>query len=152
MTRNHHFALRRFGASALFGAVALLAGPALAANAASAPGAKYQKERADCEAGRTAQDRATCLREAGAAAQERKRDGLQNTGNPQGNALDRCNNLPAKDKTDCIARAQNAPVVPNQKVTTSGSVAGGGVLKETTTTTPGQTIIIPLPAASGPTK
>ena len=149
MTNDHFSILRRLATPALLGA-ALIAGPALAAGA-SAPGAKYQKERADCEAGRTAQDRATCLREAGAAAQERKRDGLQNTGSPHANALDRCNNVPAKDKADCIARAQNAPVLPNQKVTTSGSVAGGGVLKETTTTTPGQVIVIvPAAPASGP--
>ena len=151
MTKDHQFTLRRLGVAASLGAAGFAAGPALAAGAASAAGT-YQKERADCEAGRTAQDRATCLREAGAAAQERKRDGLQNTGSAQANALDRCTNVPAKDKADCIARAQNAPVQPNQKVTTSGSVAGGGVLKETTTTTPGQIFIIPAPAASAPTK
>ena len=42
--------------------------PAHAADAAaSAAQRTYAKERADCDAGRTAEDRATCLKEAGAA-------------------------------------------------------------------------------------
>ena len=65
--------------------------PAHAADAAASAAAKstYLKERADCEAGRTAQDRATCLKEAGAAEDERKRNRLDDAvadqllGNPR---------------------------------------------------------------------
>ena len=127
--------------------------PARAADTAAQTSAKssYQKERADCEAGRTAEDRATCLKEAGAAQEERKRNRLDNNGSARQNALDRCNALPAKDRPDCIARIEG-PSAPNQKTTTSGSVAGGGVLRETTTTTTGQPTIVIIPggAASAP--
>ena len=60
--------------------------PAHAADSdAAAAKSTYTKERADCEAGRTAEDRATCLREAGAAQQERKRNQLDNTGSARQN-------------------------------------------------------------------
>ena len=127
-------------AAALAGALA--APSAFAADSAAAEAkARYMKERADCEAGRTAEDKATCLKEAGAAQGERKRKTLDNSGSPVANATDRCNVVPAKDKADCLARVMG-PVKSNQTVTTSGSVAGGGTIKETTTTTPGAIIVI----------
>jgi len=116
-------------------------------SATSESNARYLKERADCEAGRTAEDKATCLKEAGAAQVERKRKTLDNSGSPVANATDRCNVMPAKDKADCLARVLG-PIKSNQTVTTSGSVAGGGVIRETTTTTPGAIIVIqPAPPA-----
>ena len=123
--------------------------PAHAADAAAPAAAKstYLKERADCEAGRTAEDRATCLKEAGAAQEERKRNRLDNNGSLRQNAIDRCNALPAKDRPDCLARIEG-PNQPNQKTTTSGSVAGGGVIRETTTTTTGQPTIVIIPGAA----
>ena len=120
--------------------------------AASAAKSTYLKERADCDAGRTAEDRATCLKEAGAAQVERKRNRLDNTGSMRQNAIERCNAVAPKDKADCLARIEG-PRQPNQTTTTSGSVAGGGVMRETTTTTTGQPtiVIIPgVPAASAP--
>ena len=136
------------------GVAASFAGaPAHAADAdAAAAKSTYAKERADCEAGRTAEDRATCLKEAGAAQQERKRNQLDNAGSARQNAIERCNAVAPKDKSDCLARIEG-PNKPNQTTTTSGSVAGGGVIRETTTTTTGQptVIIIPgTPAASAP--
>ena len=131
------------------------AAPAHAADAAASAAAKstYLKERADCEAGRTAEDRATCLKEAGAAQQERKRNQLDNAGSMRQNAIERCNVVAPKDKADCLARI-HGPQSANQRVTTSGSVEGGGMIKETTTTTPGSVIVIqpaPTPApASAP--
>jgi len=127
--------------------------PAHAADSdAAAAKSTYTKERADCEAGRTAEDRATCLREAGAAQQERKRNQLDNAGSARQNAIERCNLVAPRDKSDCLARIEG-PNKPNQTTTTSGSVAGGGIIRETTTTTTGQptVIIIPgTPAASAP--
>jgi len=143
--------LSALAATALAGA---LAGPAFAAGGAtSGADAQYLKERADCEAGRTAEDRATCLKEAGAAQVERKRHQLDNNGSPQANASERCNLVPTKDRADCLARVQG-PASPTQRVTTSGSVAGGGVIKETTTTTPGALVVIqpPAPSASSATQ
>jgi hypothetical protein len=134
-------------------AASYAAAPAHAADAApTAAKSTYLKERADCEAGRTAEDRATCLKEAGAAQQERKRNQLDNNGSAHQNAIERCNLVAAKDKADCLARIEG-PNKPNQTTTTSGSVAGGGIIRETTTTTTGQptVIIIPgTPAASAP--
>ena len=108
--------------------------------------ALYQKERANCETGNTQQDKATCLKEAGAALDEKKKGKLDNSGSPVANATDRCNALPQKDRADCVARIVG-PLSPNQKVTGSGSVEGGGMIKETSTTTPGAVIVIqPAPA------
>ncbi len=148
------FRTRTLSALAVAALAGALAGPAFAADKTTAAAdARYLKERADCEAGRTAEDRATCLKEAGAAQAERKRHQLDNSGSPAANAAERCNALPAKDRADCLARVQG-PVSPNQRVTTSGSVAGGGVLKETTTTTPGPIVVImpPAPNASSATQ
>ena len=136
------------------GCAAGLAGaPARAADSAAQTAAKstYAQDRADCDAGRTAEDRATCLKEAGAAQDERKRNRLDNNGSARQNAIDRCNPLPPKDKADCLARIEGANA-PNQKTTTSGSVAGGGILRETTTTTQGPPTIVIIPggAASAP--
>jgi len=122
------------------------ASPAHAADAAAAAAkSTYATERADCEAGRTAQDRATCLKEAGAAQQERKRNTLDNAGSARQNAIERCNAVAPKDKADCLARIEG-PNQPNQRTTTSGSVAGGGVIRETKTTTTGQPTVVILPA------
>jgi hypothetical protein len=119
--------------------------------AAAAAKSTYSKERADCEAGKTAEDRATCLKEAGAAEQERKRNTLDNTGSMRQNAIERCNLVAPKDKADCLARIEG-PSQPNQSTKTSGSVAGGGVIRETTTTTTGAPVVIvpATPAASAP--
>lgn len=132
-------------------AASLVSAPSHGAEASPAK-STYVKERSDCDAGRTAEDRATCLKEAGAAAVERKRHTLDTNGSTQQNAIDRCNLVAAKDKADCLARIEG-PAKANQKTTTSGSVAGGGVLRETTTTTVGRptVIIVPgAPAASAP--
>jgi hypothetical protein len=122
-----------------------------AETAAAAAKSTYAKERADCEAGKTGQDRATCLKEAGAAEQERKRNTLDNTGSMRQNAIERCNLVAPKDKADCLARIEG-PSQPNQSTKTSGSVAGGGVIRETTTTTTGAPVVIvpATPAASAP--
>ncbi len=132
-------------------AASLASAPSHGAEASSAK-SSYMKERSDCDAGRTAEDRATCLKEAGAAAAERKRHTLDTEGSTHQNAIDRCNLVAAKDKADCLARIEG-PAKANQKTTTSGSVAGGGVLRETTTTTVGKptVVIVPgAPAASAP--
>ena len=131
---------------------AIFSTPVLARTAKGSSDAQYLKDRADCESGRTAEDRATCLKEAGAARVERRRNTLDNSGTPVANATDRCKVLPAKDKADCLARVLG-PIAPNQSVTSSGSVAGGGVVKETVTTTPGAVYVITpaTPAASTPT-
>jgi hypothetical protein len=104
------------------------------AGAASAAGAKvpdaqarYQQERAVCMSGQSNQDRATCLREAGAALQEAKRGNL-GAGDEhefKQNSLTRCDGLPAQDRDDCVRRMSGEGTV-------SGSAQQGGVYRELT--------------------
>jgi hypothetical protein len=104
---------------------------------AQAPGsdARLQKERATCDG--VQQDRAACLREAGAARQEAGRGGLTSPSpaREQVNSLARCSELPAAEQPDCEARIKGGP-----RTTTEGSVMGGGVIRETVTPLPPQTV------------
>jgi hypothetical protein len=111
-------------------AAALVLSPVLAA--APAPGsaeARYQQERAACLNGTSQQDRATCLKEAGAALAEARRARLDNGEDARAlreNALQRCKAQPPQDRVACerLARGEG---------TVSGSVGGGGVIKEVVT-------------------
>ena len=86
--------------------------------------ARYQQDRAACMSGQSNQDRATCLREAGAAfAQAQKRGLGEDPSQYKDNALIRCQRLPDPDRIDCIARMQG-------QGTTSGSVGAGGIYRE----------------------
>ena len=145
--RSHHMTMLTV-AAALAGAFATATAFAAEPVATNDAKALYLKEKAACESGNTTQDKATCLKEAGAALDQKKKGKLDNSGAPLPNATDRCNALPQKDRADCLARIVG-PLAPNQRVTTSGSVEGGGMIKETTTTTPGAVIVIqpaPTPA------
>src|SRR5688572_26523280 len=65
------------------------------------PQAVYQKDRADCMQDRTNQERATCLREAGAALQEARRGRVtEDEAQFERNRLLRCENQPAADRAD----------------------------------------------------
>ncbi|ROZ79365.1 hypothetical protein [Ramlibacter sp. WS9] len=107
------------------GAAALLfvAGAASAAKVSEAQ-ARYQQERAVCINGTSNQDRATCLKEAAAALQEARREGLATSGDStqKQNSLNRCNALPAQDREDCVVRIEQGK--------TSGSAQQGGILRE----------------------
>ena len=87
----------------------------------------YQQDRAACLSGQTNQDRATCLREAGAALQEARRGGLDDRqAEYERNRLLRCDSQPAEDRQDCVRRMSGEGTI-------SGSVAGGGILRELVT-------------------
>lgn len=122
-------------ATALFAASGFIVFGAQTASA-QAPGsdARMQKERATCDG--VQQDRAACLREAGAARQEAGRGGLTSPSpaREQVNALARCSELPAAEQPDCEARIKGGA-----RTTTEGSVMGGGVIRETVTPLPPQT-------------
>ena len=84
----------------------------------------YQRDRAACLSGRTHQDRATCLREAGAALQEARRGGLDDgQAEFEKNRLLRCEKQPPEDRQACVRRM-------NGEGFTSGSVEGGGIYRE----------------------
>jgi len=88
---------------------------------------RYQQDRAMCESGQSHQDRATCLREAGAALDAAKRGGLNDgQAHYRQNALIRCNALPTEERNACQARMEGQGV-------TRGSVAEGGIYRELVT-------------------
>jgi hypothetical protein len=89
--------------------------------------ARYRQDRAMCESGQSQQDRATCLREAGAALAEARRGRLDDgPAQYQKNALIRCEGLPSEERDACQARMQG-------QGTTRGSVAEGGIYRELVT-------------------
>jgi hypothetical protein len=96
------------------------------------PEANYRAERADCLAGRSAQDQKTCLYEA-VSARDAARKGLLTTETPQElveSAKRRCLVQPAgPDRVACERMAQGEGTV-------SGSVAAGGEMRELTTVVP----------------
>lgn len=103
------------------GAVAAL----LFAGTAAVAGGKLSDAQA-----RYQQDRATCLREAGAALQAAKQGRLgDGSGAYEKNRLIRCEPLPPADREDCIRRVHGEGAV-------SGSVEEGGTFTELRTTVP----------------
>ncbi len=95
--------------------------------------ARYRNDRAACLNGQSNQDRATCLKEAGAALQEARRGRLDNGRDGESqfekNRLLRCDSQPAQDRADCLRRMNGEGV-------TRGSVESGGIYRELTTTVP----------------
>ena len=126
-------ALRPSLIAALLAAVSLAGAQSALAQAAPGSDARAQKERAVCDG--VQQDRAACLREAGAARQEGRRDGLTSAspGRYDQNAVARCQSQPAADRADCEARITGGGA---GSTSTDGSVMGGGVIRETVTPVP----------------
>jgi hypothetical protein len=127
MKPNHNLLPRLSCAVAVCAMAALLSTATASAagqNRESDAKATYQRDRAACMSGQSNQDRATCLREAGAAMQEAQRGRLENRQDPfEQNRLLRCDSQPAADRQDCLRRM-------NGEGTTSGSVQGGGIYRE----------------------
>jgi len=124
-------------------------GAAQAATPAPTPASaeqRYQQDRANCLAGRTAESQQTCLKEAGAALQAAREHELKSPAPAQlaANERKRCEALSGSDKDDCLKRAAG------MDTTVSGSVAAGGDLKETVTVIPG-TPAETAPATTPPT-
>ncbi|MFL9924701.1 hypothetical protein PQR62_10515 [Herbaspirillum lusitanum] len=122
--------------STLVGSLLLTACAFISINPASAadaqPGSNYEKERAACLNGSSNQDRATCLKEAGAAREEAARGKLNDPAQTQyrQNALTRCKALPDADRIECEKRIDGSGV-------TQGNPMDGGVLRENVTIVPG---------------
>lgn len=91
----------------------------------------YQRELAVC--GHNQQDRAACIREAGAARQAAARGGLTSAPDYRANALARCGLQQPADRADCEARVLGGS--GNTSAAMEGSVMGGGVIRESVTTT-----------------
>ncbi|MDQ0042052.1 hypothetical protein [Variovorax boronicumulans] len=128
--------------------LALLAvGGMATAGVASAQGSRggtYQQELAVC--GHNQQDRAACIREAGAARQEAARGGLTGAPDYRANALARCGLQQSPgDRRDCEARVLGG--AGNTSASVEGSVMGGGVIRESVTTV---VMPAPMPAERAP--
>lgn len=92
---------------------------------------RYKADVAACNSGQSGQDKATCLKEAGAAlAAARKNKLTDNSQLEINNKTARCNALPADQRDDCLMQMSGA------NTTSTGSVEGGGILRETTITIP----------------
>ncbi len=102
-----------------------VAGTASAAGAMRG-GGMYQDEVSVC--GHNQQDRAACIREAGAARQAAARGQLSNAPDYMQNAMARCQRQEASDRAACEARVRG-----NGRTDVQGSVMGGGLIYETVT-------------------
>lgn len=124
----------------MIAALIAVGGIAAATSASAQPrrgDSTYQQEIAVC--GHNQQDRAACIREAGAARQEAARGGLTSAPDYQRNALARCGLQPPADRADCEARVLGGS--GNTRGAVDGSVMGGGVIRESVTT-----VVMPAPA------
>lgn len=92
---------------------------------------QYRQERSHCLSGQSHQDRATCMKEAGAAYTEAKRGALAVAGSVdfERNATQRCDAQPPADRAACVQRILGAGK-------TQGSVEGGGLIRKTETRLP----------------
>ncbi|WP_343587013.1 hypothetical protein [Herbaspirillum sp.] len=112
----------------------LLAGGSLAANKGRAQAdTQYQAEKTACSNGTSTEDKATCLREAGAAKAAAARGELSAPGAAQlkENAMKRCEGLPQINRVDCEKRMNGGGIA-------DGSVREGGIYRETVTIIPGK--------------
>ena len=111
----------------------LLLGIATVASAApprtGAVNNNYQRELAVCD--HIQQDRASCIREAGAARQAASQGQLTAAPDYTQNALARCQPQPPSERLACEQR-----VLGTGETAIQGSVLGGGVIRETVTPLP----------------
>ncbi|MEJ7685723.1 MAG: hypothetical protein WKG52_01255 [Variovorax sp.] len=115
--------------SGVFGVFGAL--PASAQSPAAGSDARMARERLVCDG--VQQDRAACLREAGAARDEARRGGLTSGQGGNQNALARCSLQPPAERADCEARINGSG--PG-RTSVEGSVMGGGLIRETVTPIP----------------
>jgi hypothetical protein len=96
-------------------------------------GARYKADVERCNSGQTNQDRATCIREAGAALEEARRHRLvEHNVNFDQVKTARCQALPPVERDECMIQ------MSGQNTVVKGSVEGGGILRETTVVVPGE--------------
>jgi len=127
---THAFAMPRPGRLGLAGVLLSLyavSATAAVSGATAEIQARYEQDRAKCVSGTSNQDRATCLKEAGAARDAALRGQLDDgDAKYQRNAKERCKALAGDEAKDCLARMKG-------EGTTHGSVEAGGIYRETVT-------------------
>ncbi|HLR13386.1 MAG TPA: hypothetical protein VK104_07200 [Burkholderiaceae bacterium] len=125
--------LRTLPASLALAITSLLAAPAMAANGTGiSPQEQYQKEVEYCRSGQPGIDVQNCLRDAGAALQERRRSGQTSVSADElgQNQRARCDGMTGMQREDCLR------LMSDTDVETMGSVEGGGVFRQKTITIP----------------
>lgn len=131
-----------FGVSALFAVTSATAQVGVAGDTGIDNSGNYQRERGWCMVNTVGDERAACLKDAGAAQAEKRSRKLENNDtNLNANALRRCDVFAGgEDRAACVARVLGHG-------DTSGSVQGGGTLKEVETLVvpPGQRSVIIVP-------
>ncbi|MET0542084.1 MAG: hypothetical protein ABWZ88_10040 [Variovorax sp.] len=123
--------MSRFKRWAVALSMATLGGASLAATAfpaEAAGGGMYPQQGLSAPCASGLQDRAACVREAGAARQAAAQGQLTSAPDYTRNALARCESQPAADRSACEARVLG---VGNTDI--QGSVLGGGLIRETVT-------------------
>jgi hypothetical protein len=120
-------------------ALALASGSFAAGPNTGARTSQYQAERAVCD--NIQQDRAACIREAGAAQQAARSGALTSapTDTYIANALARCQAQPAQDRRACEDRVRGTG-----QTTIDGNVLGGGAIRETVTPVPAAPAMAPV--------
>lgn len=106
----------------------------------------YQRDRAACQALSTAQDRTSCLRDAGAHRAQALRSDIRGGPSPhdlERNALQRCQRHTGEQRAICERMALGEGTV-------SGSVQGGGTIRELVTQEPLPPPPPPMPPAAPP--
>ncbi len=108
-----------------------------AAQAASPAQTQYQRDVQHCNT-TPGIDKKACLKEAGAAAQAARDNGLAapSAQTEAQNRVQRCDNLTGDQRADCMRLMDD-----KSQVTEQGSVQSGGILRQTT-------ITIPAPASN----
>ena len=116
----------RKGATLLAASSLMFGGSAFAANTnMDQARAEYEAQRAACVSGQSNQDRATCMREAGAAYEEARRGRLARDADFDANARMRCERHTGERREECL-------MLQGQDAKVYGSVEGGGTLRELT--------------------
>jgi len=116
----------RKGATLLAASSLMFAGSAFAATTnMDQARAEYEAQRAACQSGQSHQDRATCMREAGAAYDEARRGRLERSADYDSNARARCERHTGERREECL-------MLQGQDAKVYGSVEGGGTLREMT--------------------
>lgn len=125
---------RSLPAALALAVMSLVAAPSLAANHGTglSPQAQYERDVEYCRSGQPGIDVQNCLRDAGAALQERRRSGQTSVSADAlgDNQRARCEGLTGTQREDCLR------LMSDTDIETFGSVEGGGILRQKTITIP----------------
>lgn len=109
------------------GAALSTATPARAAPPQASADSVYRSEVARCRNAPEVTDRHSCMREAGAARAEARRNRLHDSSTDyHRNRMMRCDRLPGEHRNDCMRQMED-----NGQTRMHGSVHGGGIWRET---------------------